>query len=166
MPSSKNAGLFFTKRSKIMHINLDYRKLVTLEPHPVAAVSNVNKTPYPSKLWEFSDEIEALNINYNKLTTLPARLFQLPNLKKLYLDGNRIEELPEFVDNPSPITHLSIANNKLKKLPKWLADLPLIYLDFSSNELTKDSVPSEILAIESLEYINFDKNKEFIHISN
>lgn len=104
--------------------------------------------------------IVTLNVEYNKLESIPASITKLTTLRSLRMSYNKLEELPQSFQQLQELRTLSLSYNNLKVLPKDLCKLEeLRYLDVSMNQ------------IEELPFTWFDslikehqqkKNKEFI----
>lgn len=92
--------------------------------------------------------IEALDLSGNGLLEVPPEIFNLPLLRNLYIAdnsfGDRGFETLEKVPKPirAPIKILSIANNRLYKIPAF-GILPELYkLNISSNPM-RDLTPQQ-----------------------
>ncbi|KAA8496346.1 MAP kinase phosphatase with leucine-rich repeats protein 1 [Porphyridium purpureum] len=70
---------------------------------------------------------DALHMRANKLVQLPAWLFcELPSLRRLYLESNRIGKLPRL-DSQSGLEHINLDDNKLLEVPQdWLESFPCV----------------------------------------
>ena len=60
--------------------------------------------------------LKTLTINHNLLTTLPGKLFLLPQLELVNANHNRIKDLPTSTWISISLLTLNLANNKLSKL--------------------------------------------------
>ena len=71
-----------------------------------------------------------IDLSYKSLKKVPS--FNLPNLRRLYLDNNQLKEVPSF--NLPNLKLLHLYNNQLKEVPSF--NLPnLQYLSLSNNQL-------------------------------
>ncbi len=116
-------------------------------------IRNVNAQEIPTNILE-NITPTIIDFSYNKIRSVPEIVVNNPELKELYLRGNRITELPEFPDN-SKITHLVLDGNNLAKLPESITKLKhLKVLTIDDNFIRK--LP-EGLAQLPLEIIYIDK---------
>ena len=85
--------------------------------------------------------LEGIQLQKNKLKTVPAALFKLPGLQKLNLSHNDIDRLPYDMWSSAALYDLNVSHNRLKDLP------------FSSE--ASSSIPSENSSLKgSLETLN------------
>ncbi|KAL5287546.1 hypothetical protein ACFFRR_008434 [Megaselia abdita] len=102
--------------------------------------------------------LEEIDISNNGLRTLPLDLFNLPSLRILYSDSNRMFDLINdllSLEKPisAPLEYLNVADCKLDDIPD-LGILPkLKHLNASSNPLSKISLDtfSSMCALESID---------------
>lgn len=71
-------------------------------------------------------QLEELDLGYNKLKAVPEDIVQLSKLKKLTLNTNEIEHLPVNMGNLSKLEVLEVYNNKLRDLPMSLGQIPVL----------------------------------------
>ena len=96
-----------------------------------------------SKIPEDIDKLinlEILNMSDNSLKGLPESLGSLPRLKTLKISGNKIQTLPSNMKNNKNLQYLYLNNNSFNSLPRWVASLPLHYIDISGNPISKETV--------------------------
>lgn len=93
-----------------------------------------NNLTYIDIDWDKLNDLVWLDVSWNKLVEFPRGLN--PNLRKLYLGNNKIEEIPEEVQELRNLRELSIMNNKLRNLPPELSALKgtLTVLDLENNK--------------------------------
>ncbi|MBD3214815.1 MAG: hypothetical protein GF311_19545 [Candidatus Lokiarchaeota archaeon] len=107
-------------------------------------------------LWETIgslNSLEVLDLNRNRIDTIPHPLFQLKSLKMLNLDFNELKELPNELWNFENVTALSLGFNKLSSIPgsiHYLKNLEMLSLEYNNLE----SLPSSILELKYLKKIN------------
>ena len=61
--------------------------------------------------------LEEIQLQNNKLKTVPAALFKLPGLQKLNLSGNDIDRLPYEMWSSPALHDLNVSKNRLRDLP-------------------------------------------------
>lgn len=87
------------------------------------------------------DSLEELILSAAFITSIPASLFQHPNLMDIDLSSNRIETIPvpnEFCR--APFRRLSLHHNRIKYLPPGFFKLPVEELDINMNPLAPETV--------------------------
>jgi hypothetical protein len=99
--------------------------------------------------------LKELIIYYNKLKSLPLEIFELKNLEKLSLSINDLSQIPNKIGNLKKLKQLEISGNtRLKSLPECIWKLNLEVLNFD-NELV-DDLPKGFLESKT---INFSTSK-------
>jgi Leucine-rich repeat (LRR) protein len=90
-----------------------------------------------------STVLTSLNLNRNKIVTLPRNISVLSILVSLDLDCNQLEQVPHEIGYIHTLQHLSIKNNVLISLPRSFGLLTAIKsLYLSCNNLT--TIPPEL----------------------
>ncbi|KAK6544148.1 cysteinyl-tRNA synthetase [Orbilia ellipsospora] len=99
-----------------------------------------------------------LNLSDNRLTVLADNFCDmLPNLEKLLLDKNKINNIPPQIGKLKKLLQLSCASNHLTTLPSEIGQLvDLRVLDLHDNDIAK--LPSEIWSMVSLTSLNLSSN--------
>lgn len=101
--------------------------------------------------------LEVLDLKENGCDTLPKSLFQLPVLRTLYLDHNKLTDSVFKVEVTSPIQLLQLAKNKLTKIPHIGPQPNLLNLNMSENNI--NSINTEDLApFCSLKFLDLSRN--------
>lgn len=84
-------------------------------------------------------DLQTLDLSKNVIIDLPANIFQLPNLRKLYLSGNPLihKDLNKIAETTirAPLELLDISNCKIKVLPEWGLLPQLMFYNISHNPL-------------------------------
>jgi Leucine-rich repeat (LRR) protein len=92
----------------------------------------------------------------NQLVTLPTEICFLTQLKKLYLQENMLEYIPDLFRTLKKLKELNISNNKFTKFPDVIFTLKSVeILDISCNNF--DQLPLKLSYLRSL--INFNINE-------
>lgn len=109
------------------------------------------------KLREFTG-LQELYISGSKFSSLGKLLSCVKHLKKLSLDSNGLETLPNELGELTDLEILGLKNNKLRNLPDFLFNLTkLQILDIQANRLEK--LPPKITNLKSLEKLLAVGNK-------
>ena len=93
----------------------------------------------------------------NQLVGLPTSIQRLTKLEWLYLDGNKLTELPSEIGDLRELRKLRVSNNQLVGLPTSihrLTKLEVLYL--VGNKLTK--LPAEIVDLRGLRVLWVSQN--------
>jgi Leucine-rich repeat (LRR) protein len=105
--------------------------------------------------------LKILNLNGNRMNTLPKELFELEQLVELDLGSNKLKALPPEIAKLKNLKKLNVSFMTLKHLPNELTELSnLTELNASSNELV--SLPENIGKLKKLEIFGASDNK--IHL--
>ena len=110
-------------------------------------ISHNSITSIPSMVF-YLQSLKYLNIARNKIDTLTADSKNpkdklCPVLEEMYLQDNRLEQLPEFLMNLPALEILDVSNNKLQCLPNNLWRAPKLKELNASFNLLRD-LPSEV----------------------
>ncbi|XP_013177231.1 PREDICTED: tsukushin [Papilio xuthus] len=85
--------------------------------------------------------LETLDLSKNVILALPDSIFQLPSLRKLYLNGNpllhmSLKDLTITKPIQAPLELLDLSDCKINKLPDWGILPNLVLYNISHNPLT------------------------------
>jgi len=72
----------------------------------------------PEGIAHLTPDLEVLDVSYNKIRSLHDSFGMLAHLHELMIDGNMLSEVPSAAAR-LPLTMLSLAKNKIKKLPEF-----------------------------------------------
>lgn len=94
-------------------------------------------TTLPAELWRLSG-LEELNVGKNRITCIPPEIARLSQLRELYLYDNQIEHLPSQVGDLKQLQILDVTANKLSYLPAELLRLALTNTWIDRNDFAVD----------------------------
>ncbi|XP_065367478.1 protein flightless-1 [Calliphora vicina] len=112
---------------------------------------------------EFWQRLEVLNLSRNELTVLPAALCKLAQLRRLYLNDNRLdfEGIPSGIGKLCCLEVFSASNNLLEMIPEGLCRCgALKRLNLSSNRLI--TLPDAIHLLDGLDQLDLRNNPDLI----
>ena len=102
--------------------------------------------------------MEKLFLENNKLTNLPKSIFELTSLEILSLENNKLTDLPESIFKLINLEKLFLENNQLTDLPESISELSnLQELDLSNNQLS--GLPFSIEKLTNLIKLDLEKNQ-------
>ena len=102
--------------------------------------------------------LKELNLGANSSTSLPKWIGKLKKLQKLKLGGNSFTSIPTSIGNLTNLEELHLDGNELKQLPKSIGNLiNLKIFALKYNELTK--LPESFGNLTKLEFLNLGGNK-------
>jgi hypothetical protein len=115
------------------------------------------KTKSKSPVNYFNQEDHKMLANM-KLTKIPEDLKKSASkIKRLFLQNNKLTEIPDWIDVFTNLEILNVAFNPLKKLPNSIGNLQkLTILNISQTELT--SLPESMKKLTNLKYIYYKKH--------
>ncbi|XP_043544033.1 leucine-rich repeat-containing protein 69 isoform X3 [Chiloscyllium plagiosum] len=110
---------------------------------------------------ECLENLTFLNLNKNKLTTLPEEICRLAQLKYLTVNNNQLESVPSKLCLLQHLCELHLAHNKLKSLPHDIGYLTnLKKLSVPRNEI--QVLPEELCVLRNLKVLDVAGNQ--LHI--
>jgi hypothetical protein len=96
------------------------------------------------------ENVLRLDLSRSKLKVLDHRLQRFQYLRELNLDKNKIDTLPNWIGSLSTLERLSIRSNRLRTIPPAMLQLyALKELDLADNEI--EGIPEDIDHMVSLE---------------
>ena len=105
-------------------------------------LSNKNLKDVPKEI-ECLPALIYLNLDYNKLKTLPRIIGDFKDLKELRAGNNKFEEIPDEISKLTHLEHLFLDSNNLKTIPKSIGELKslkILYLDGNYIEELPESI--------------------------
>jgi hypothetical protein len=118
-------------------------------------------TAIPAEVFELN-WLEKLILRYNQLSELPDSIGNLQNLFVLDLRSNQLRELPDSIGNLQNLSGIDLNSNCLNEIPNSISFLKnLSILDLGSNQLSK--LPNSITRLQNLSklYLNSNQLREF-----
>ncbi|QLE44267.1 GTPase [Nostoc sp. C052] len=114
-------------------------------------------TEVPAEVFEL-EWLEVLNLSGNGLRTLPETIARLPQLTFLDLSGNQLTTLPEAIASLQQLTTLDLSRNQLTELPEAIASFQqLTTLYLNRNQLTE--LPEAIASLQQLTTLHLSENQ-------
>lgn len=137
-------------------------------PKPIGALSHLEVlycqggmihnriTEIPPSLADLKN-LKILNLDRNKLNSLPDWIGELTGLEKVYLEYNKLTSLPYSLCELHNIAILKVRHNELQSLPSCLGKLPELWLlDVGFNKLT--TLPESLQHLPKLQYLKVNNN--------
>jgi len=107
-----------------------------------------NRLTLPTTIGKLKN-LKHIDLDYNKIDTLPLQLFQMENLRTLSLSDNLIAIIPSEIWQLKNLNYLDLFYNKLSTLPATIGQLKsLRVLDLSYNQLC--ILPEELWQLKNL----------------
>jgi signal recognition particle receptor subunit beta len=114
-------------------------------------------TAIPAEVFNFV-WLEKLDLSFNKLSELPDSITRLKNLSQLDLNNNKLSELPDAIRNLQNVSTLNLWNNQLSEIPDSITRLQnLSILDLSFNKLSE--LPDSITRLQNLSQLDLSRNQ-------
>lgn len=104
-----------------------------------------------------SPKLQQLTLLKNPVSSLPAAIGGLKQLKKLHIEQCSVENLPPEIGNLDKLTELDLQKNKLTALPPQIGLLKnLQKLDLSKNSIAQ--LPEQIGLLKNLRFLSLRNN--------
>ncbi|XP_029159669.1 tsukushin-like [Nylanderia fulva] len=94
-------------------------------------IINIEETVFANQPY-----LQMLDLSFNYIFNLPKSLFQLPYLRTLYLDHNRLTDIVFKMKVTSPLRLLQLSKNSLHVIPNIGVQPTLLNLNVSDNFIT------------------------------
>ena len=97
-------------------------------------------------------------MNNNNISSIsPVAFYGLTIIEILDLEGNALQEFPDFKNISNSTKHINISKNLIREIKSEYLDLPALYtLRLDNNELTDFNIS---YPMEKLEYLDLENNK-------
>ncbi|KAF9227119.1 hypothetical protein BS17DRAFT_727058 [Gyrodon lividus] len=143
-------------RNPMVEIPLDFiQSCVTLRELRLSSMA-MKKVPQSVR---HSASLHRLDLSCNRIVDLDdAGLDRIPQLSRLRLQNNRMEQLPWYFPRLRMLKYLNISNNKFTHVPSVICEMSaLVDLDISFNTITE--LPEDIGRLSSLDNFVFVGNQ-------
>ena len=105
----------------------------------------------------FCSSLTILDLSHNHFVGLPEVVCQLVELKELFLNHNKVSQLPEQTSNLSKLETLHLQVNHLQSLPDCVCSLTALqYLNAEDNQI--EVIPSNIGQLKQLRTLHLKCN--------
>jgi hypothetical protein len=104
-------------------------------------------------------QLETLDLSQNALREVPAEIFNLPSLRKLYLAENELKNVGfSNITKPvkAPLIYLNIASTEIDKVPDFGILPDLLYMNLSFNNLTQ-LAPEQFAPLCQINHVDINK---------
>jgi hypothetical protein len=119
-------------------------------------LTNRSLTTIPAAIGRLT-ELRILDLSYNRLKQLPDSLWLLPKLETLNIESNQITSLGEEMGGCVSLKNFYAADNQLVSIPAEIANMQnLEVLDLGNNLLT--TLPAEISRLNYVQSLNVQNN--------
>ena len=99
-----------------------------------------------------------LELNGNRLTSLPVEVTQLKQLAALDLRDNFLADFPPGISRISSLQNLNLSHNRISTLPEEISNLShLCSLDLSENPIS--ALPDGLFQLDALRSLNLSKTE-------
>uniref|UniRef100_A0A6B2EDP0 Putative membrane glycoprotein lig-1 n=1 Tax=Phlebotomus kandelakii TaxID=1109342 RepID=A0A6B2EDP0_9DIPT len=137
----------FARYTDLQYLYLAENMIQTIEPGTLSILMN----------------LEAIDLSYNALTSIPAELFSLPLLRNLYIYSNNLYELKtdlEVLEKPikAPLQLINIADCRLNLVPDFGILPDLWHMNLSSNPLQQIQ-PQQFSPLCNLKTVDLNNTK-------
>ncbi|MBD2411051.1 leucine-rich repeat domain-containing protein [Nostoc calcicola FACHB-3891] len=120
-------------------------------------LSGKGLTTLPAEIGRLT-ELRSLYLRSNQLSSLPGEFGQLTNLQSLDLSSNQLSSMPGEIGQLTNLRSFNLRINKLSSLPGEIGQLNnLQTLDLSRNQLS--SLPEEIGQLTNLQSLDLRRNQ-------
>jgi len=134
-----------------MNVNAQLKPLTDKEKEKLKTFKSIDQAK------ENADAVEALFLNYAKLTEFPKEMSLFKKMIIFDLGGNSIKEIPVFIFDLTNIQEFGISHNQISVIPVEISKLKnLVAFKMWNNQITK--VPDELLSLPNLQVLELKGN--------
>jgi internalin A len=120
-------------------------------------LSGLGITSIPASVFDLP-QLQNLDLSNNQITTVPASLWQLSHLQNLDLHDNQITTIPASLWQLPHLQNLDLHDNQITTVPDSLGQLSqLQHLDLRDNQITR--VPDSLGQLSQLQHLDLRDNQ-------
>ncbi|NMG59344.1 hypothetical protein E1H12_12665 [Geitlerinema sp. P-1104] len=120
-------------------------------------LSGLGLTTLPSEVWDLQN-LRWLYLNNNQLQEFSPQFGQLQNLEDLELNNNQLQEFPPQFGQLQNLRRLELNNNQLQEFPPQFGQLQnLEDLELNNNQLQE--LPAELGQLQNLRWLELNNNQ-------
>ncbi|GGG17979.1 hypothetical protein GCM10011344_18270 [Dokdonia pacifica] len=132
--------LMFSCNSEKLLVEKGYGLLLDFSKEKI----NMSKFDFENR----SNEIVSLNISNNNLTEIPVFVYELENLRFLWLENNKISNISSDIVKLKKLEKIGLDNTEIKELPSNFHELKnLEYIIYLDNSLTNSQAESMLCSM-------------------
>ena len=105
-------------------------------------------------------QVVKIDLQHNKLITIPKCLLDLPNLEELNLSNNKLKKIPDVAEWSPRLTVLDLSSNQLNNLPLNVVAPAILSLNLAKNLFRK--VPLCICSFTTLHSLTLSDNPDIL----
>jgi hypothetical protein len=114
-------------------------------------------TEFPREIFDLADSLEVLDLSGNALSTLPADLPRLHQLRILFASDNPFTELPEVLGECAQLSMVGFKANRIRTVPGNALGPQLRWLILTDNEI--EALPAQIGRCSQLQKLMLAGNR-------
>lgn len=112
----------------------------------------------PGENWWDGSELVRIDMSQNKIEEIPEDVDQQVTVQGMNLMGNRIAAIPDTLFKMEALKVLDLSNNKIGALSEALGEAKLL-TEFKAAGNQIPSIPESIGELKGLELLDFSRNK-------
>ena len=128
-----------------------------LAKYPLELCDFVNYT-VPGESWWDGCELIRVDMSQNKVDAIPEEVDQQTTVQHLNLMGNLIKAVPDTLFKMEALKILDISHNQITNISEALGEAKLI-TELKANGNLIPSIPESIFELQGLELLDFSQNK-------
>ncbi|XP_062854666.1 fibromodulin [Trichomycterus rosablanca] len=154
----------FSKLSKLEHLFLQYNKLDQIPEGLPPSLQDLRLnhntiTSVPASSLHGLSHLKSLRLHHNNIKDLDAALKPLSSLNILYLSGNQLTKIPDYL--PFTLSQLYLEHNQISSIPSSLLKgrPELRFVRLSHNNLADAGIPANTFNVSTLLELDLSHNK-------
>lgn len=104
------------------------------------------------------EKLETISLDNNNISEIPEQFLQLDQIKDLSIANNRLSKIPSFIDKLSKLETLRISHNDIQELPEDITKIKTLK-SLSAYECKLENLPKDINKLTNLESLGLEHNK-------